>query len=75
MSEVEDGMTIGDAINAMYYYGCYDTYTQKQAREKAIDTMRKYQMIEQILHDPCIIPEGCYPKLKKIKEVIEDGEA
>ncbi len=40
----------------------------------AIETMRKYQRIEQILKEPCIIPEGCYPMLKKIKRVVEDGE-
>lgn len=53
----------------------------------AIETMRKYQKIEQILQEPCIIPVGChllqepsiipmrcYPMLKKIEEVVEDGK-
>ena len=41
----------------------------------AIDTMRKYQKIEQILKEPCIIPEGCYPMLNEIKRVVkEDGK-
>lgn len=39
----------------------------------AIDTIRKYQKIEQILKEPCIIPEGCYPMLKRIKREVEDG--
>lgn len=42
--------------------------------EAAQDIICKYQRIEQILKEPCIIPEGCYPMLKKIKRVVEDGE-
>ena len=40
---------------------------------EAIDTLRKYKKIEQIFQEPCIIPEGCYPMLKKIREVMKDG--
>ena len=50
-----------------------DSRLTVDACEGAIDTMRKYQKIEQILKEPCIIPEGCYPMLKKIKRVMEDG--
>ncbi len=36
------------------------------------DIMRKYKKIKQILKEPCIIPEGCYPMLKRIKREVED---
>jgi hypothetical protein len=48
------------------------TYLIIESLESAIDTMRKYQKIERILKEPCIIPEGCYPILNKIREVIKD---
>lgn len=38
----------------------------------AYEVMEKYQKIEQILKEPCIIPEGCYPILRKIKREVED---
>ena len=47
--------------------------TNVEAVKTALDTMRKYQKIEQILKEPCIIPEGCYPILRKIKREVEDG--
>ena len=41
----------------------------------ALDIIDKYQKIEQILKEPCIIPEGCYPMLNEIKRVVkEDGK-
>lgn len=49
---------------AVYITEAFDTLTE---------VAKKYQKIEQILKENCIIPEGCYSKLKKIKEVIEDG--
>ena len=41
-----------------------------QAKDEAIDTMRKYQKIEQILDD-CDLE--AWEVLEKIKEVVEDG--
>jgi len=46
--------------------------TMYESMKTAIEVMRKYQKIEEILKEPCIIPEGCYPMLKKIKEVVEE---
>ncbi len=67
------GMTIDEVIltikNAIHF--TYDE-VYEEAFAMAIETMRKYQKIEQILKEPCIIPEGCYPKLEKIKRVIKD---
>ncbi len=78
------GMTIDKAIDRLedlhfeqddWEYGelTDDCLLNREALRLAINTMRKYQKIEQILKEPCIIPEGCYPKLKKIKRVVEDG--
>ena len=78
------GITIDEAIefnkNLKMYMEINDEQSEYkfleenyEALDLAIDTMRKYQKIEQILHEPCIIPEGCYPMLKKIKRVVEDG--
>ena len=40
--------------------------------DMVIEAMKKYQKIEQILKEPCIIPEGCYQMLKHIREVIKE---
>ena len=67
-------MTIDEAVTWLNT----DDYESKgfaDATIVAIDTMRKYQKIEQILKEPCIIPEGCYPMLNEIKRVVkEDGK-
>ena len=54
------------------YYGCNDNNTCKsnEAHQKAIDTMRKYQKIEQILKD---IPYGGDATVRRIQEVVEDA--
>lgn len=44
-----------------------------EAFNTLIGVVKKYQKIEQILKEPCIIPEGCYPMLKKIERVVKDG--
>ena len=52
---------------------CYEQGTigeQKEALKFAIDTMRKYQKIEEILKD---IPYGGEATVRRIQEVIEDG--
>lgn len=46
------------------------TYCIIDSLEIAIDTMRKYQQIEQILKD---IPYGGDATVRRIQEVIEDG--
>ncbi len=51
---------------------CYVTKNDAETLQIAIDTMRKYKKIKQILKEPCIIPEGCYPMLKRIKREVED---
>ena len=67
------GMTIDEAI--------HDTEVMKEYLEcrgeirseglgVAIDTMRKYQKIEQILKD---IPYGGEATVRRIQEVVEDG--
>ena len=43
----------------------------ESAVELAISDMEKIEKIEQIINEQTIIPEGAYPKLKKIKEVLE----
>ena len=73
-------MTIEDTINTFQHIRNHPKTDEEEVIkfgqelfDTAIDTMRKYQKIEQILKEPCIIPEGCYPMLKKIKRVLEDG--
>lgn len=69
------GMTIDKAISHLYTYsstmGSGQT-TQAQHEESkrvAIDIMRKYQKIEQILKD---IPYGGDATVGRIQEVVED---
>ena len=71
------GMSIDKAISHLNTYsstmGIGQT-TQEQHEESkrvAIDTMRKYQKIEQILKD---IPYGGDVTVRRIQEVVEDGK-
>jgi len=50
---------------------CYVTEDDAETLQVAINTMRKYQQIEQILKD---IPYGGEATVRRIQEVIEDGD-
>ena len=50
---------------------CYGDDTTKHSLDVAIDTMRKYQKIKQILDD-CLLDD--WGILKSIREVLEDGK-
>ena len=63
------GMTIDNAIEWYVGLDCY-TPQAKDARNVAIDTMRKYQKIEQILKD---VPYGGEATVRRIQEVVKDG--
>ena len=70
------GMTIDEA-HGILSNGLVNAPSEHEwcvAFKMAIDTMRKYQKIEQILkdHDADRIPED-YWYIDKIREVIEDG--
>lgn len=66
------GMTINKTIEFFNGLECH-TPQAKDARDVAIDTMRKYQKIEQILKDckECKLVNDF--ALDEIKEVVEDG--
>lgn len=49
---------------------CYVTENDAETLQVAIDTMRKYQKVEQILKD---IPYGGEATVRRIQEVVEDG--
>lgn len=62
-------MTIDKTIEFFNGLECH-TPQAKDARDIVIDTMRKYQKIEQILKD---IPYGGDATVRRIQEVVEDG--
>jgi O6-methylguanine-DNA--protein-cysteine methyltransferase len=67
-------MSIDDHIEVLksYHHG-FTGYAGnlQDSIDVAIDTMRKYQKIEQILKD---IPYGGEATVRRIQEVIEDGK-
>ena len=65
-------MTIDECIEIWTHPTQYFPSKREEAVDFAIETMRKYQKIEQILKEPCIIPEGCYPILRKIKREVKE---
>ena len=73
------GMTIAEPIQTLEYLrdsGVFPFSTankviyKEESIDVAIDTMRKYQKIEQILKD---IPYGGDVTVRRIQEVVEDG--
>lgn len=64
-------MTINEAKTQLIMQKSYALGKDYQAIEVALDTMRKYQKIEQILKD---IPYGGEVTVRRIQEVIEDGK-
>lgn len=67
-------MTIDKAIEIINHYLDYPKEELRKALLLAIDTMRKYKKIEQIIktHDNDRMPED-YWYIDKIREVLEDG--
>ena len=63
------GMTIDKTIEFFNGLECH-TPQAKDAREVAIETMHKYEKIEQILDD-CDLE--AWEVLEKIRKVVEDG--
>ena len=64
------GMTIDESQTALEKERKYALHENKQAFDIAINTMRKYQRIEQILDD-CDLE--AWEILEKVKEVVVDG--
>lgn len=64
------GMTIDTAITVLGMVEAHGICIE--AKDVAVDTMRKYQQIEQILKD---IPYGGEATVRRIQEVVEDGKA
>ena len=66
--EIVKSMSVQDAIQVLKDTNTYGT--ADIAKSVAIDAMNKYQKIEKILKD---IPYGGESTVRKIQEVIEDG--
>ena len=69
------GMTIDKAINGVEkrILPIYDNDADHDALVKAIDTMRKYQKIVQIMERTVDDGTSMYDTLEEIEEVVEDG--
>ena len=66
--EIVKSMSVQDAIEVLKDTNTYGT--ADIAKSVAIDTMRKYKKIEQIIKE---IPYGGDATVRRIQEVIEDG--
>lgn len=70
-------MTIDKAIDIMEYYEEYGVISQRYGRNKAVEIMRKYQKITEIMNELNGNFYESYLKdrqtLEKIYEVIKDG--
>ena len=66
--EIVESMSLQDAIEVLKDTNTYGT--ADIAKSVAIDTMRKYKEIEQIIKE---IPYGGDATVRRIQEVIEDG--
>ena len=65
-------MSIDKAIDIMENYEEYGFLSQENGRNKAINIMRKYQKIQEIINNTDYIEEDVL-RYKMICEVIEDG--
>ena len=63
-------MTIKDTKMHLYMQESYALGKDYRALENALDIIRKYEKIEQILKD---IPYGGEATVRRIQEVVEDG--
>lgn len=66
------GMTIDKAIDIMENYEEYGFLSQENGRNKAINIMRKYQKIQEIINNTDYIQEDVI-RYKMICGVIKDG--
>ena len=64
------GMSIEECFKWLEYHKQGEVGKAVECIDIAIETMRKYQKIEQILKD---IPYGGEATVRRIQEVVEDG--
>ena len=68
------GMTSEEAIEIINHYLDYPKEEVRKSLLVAIDTMRKYQKIVQIMERTIDDGTSMYDTLQEIEEVIEDGK-
>lgn len=64
-------MSIDEAINTMEYYDKCHIITQRQAREKAVGVMQKYQKIQKVLERIWNIPSHLINKEECLDRIME----